>query len=79
MIKNFHYRFLLIATIICGTFFFCSVPEASNTYAWLGLGFTFGFLYFVTYKSFKGLSEERKNEILCLEFFKKIGFDFSKE
>lgn len=79
MIKNFHYRFLLVATFITGCLFICSVPEVSNVINWLLLAGIFFFLYNVTYKSFKRLSQERINEILYLNFFKKIGIDFSKE
>ena len=79
MIKNFHYRFLVIVTTLVGIFFIGSVPEMMKTSTWVIWGFTFFTLCYFTHTSFKNLSQDRINEILYLNFFKKIGCDFSKE
>lgn len=79
MIKNFHYRYLLVITFIVGCLFICSIPEASNMTSWMMFGITFGILCWMTHRAFKNLSKERINEILMLDFFKKIGCDFSEE
>lgn len=79
MIKNFHYRFLLVATFITGCLFIYSVPEASNKCSWIAFGCTFFFLYWVTYKIFKGLSRERINEILFADTLKRFNIDIDEE
>ena len=79
MNKNFYYRFLLITTFITGFLFIGSVPEASNSFAWICLGTVFVILYFVTYRSMKNLSEDRINEILMVDKFKKFGIDINED
>lgn len=79
MIKNFYYRFLFVVTFITGFLFICSVPEVTDMINWILLGCIFSGLYWVTYRSFKDLSKERIDEILYIDFFKKIGYDFSEE
>ena len=79
MIKNFYYRFILVLTIVFGTLFVGSVPEMMKTSNWVTLSLVFFGLFILTYKEFGRLSNERRNEILYLDFFKKIGCDFSKE
>jgi len=79
MVKNFYYRFILVLTIIFGTLFIGSVPEMMKTSNWVTLALIFFSLYALTYKEFSKFSDERRNEILYLDFFKKIGCDFSKE
>lgn len=79
MSKNFYYRFLVIVTTLVGILFIGSVPETMKTSTWIIWTFTFFTLCYFTYTSFKNLSEDRINEILCLNFFKKIGCDFSEE
>lgn len=79
MNKNFYYRMLLVATLIVGGLFICSIPEMSVTFDWVFLGVTFLFLYWVCRKTYGELPQERINEILYLDFFKKIGCDFSNE
>ena len=77
MVKNLYYRVLAIATFVTGVLFVGSVPEA--TAKWMLLGATFFFLAYQMKKDFSKLSQDHINEILCLNFFKKIGCDFSKE
>lgn len=79
MIKNFHYRFLLVITFITGCLFICSVPEASDKTAWMILGGTFGLLYWMSYRAFKNLPQERINEILFADTFKKFGIDINED
>ena len=79
MISNFHYRFLLVITFFVGLFFISSIPEMINFGSWFIWGITFFILGYFVYISFKNLSSERINEILMLDFFKKIGCDFSVE
>lgn len=79
VIKNLYYRVLTIATIFTGILFATSVPEATNNINWMILGAIFLFLAYWMNKDFSRLSQDRINEILYLNFFKKIGCDFSKE
>ncbi len=79
MISNFYYRYLLVITFIVGMFFICSVPEMINFGSWFIWGITFIILGYFVYISFRNLPSERINEILYLNFFKKIGCDFSTE
>ena len=79
MISNFYYRFLLVVTFFVGLFFIGSIPEMINFGSWFIWGITFFILGYFVYISFKNLSSERINEILYLNFFKKIGCDFSEE
>jgi len=79
MIKNLYYRVLAIATLVTGVFFVVSVPELTDNINWVLLGATFLFLAYWMKKDFSKLSQDRINEILYLDFFKKIGCDFSNE
>jgi len=79
MIKNLYYRVLSIATLVTGVFFVVSVPELTDNINWVLLGATFLFLAYWMKKDFSKLSQDRINEILYLDFFKKIGCDFSNE
>lgn len=79
MVKNLYYRVLTIATIFTGILFAMSVPEATNNVNWMLLGATFFFIAYWMKKDFSKLSQDRINEIFYLDFFKKIGCDFSKE
>lgn len=79
MVKNFYYRFLVIVTTLVGILFIGSVPEMMKTSTWIIWAFTFFTLCYFVYINFKNLSEDRINEILWLNFFKKIGCDFSEE
>ena len=75
--KNLYYRVLAIATIFTGILFVSSVPEVTTN--WMLFTATFFFLAYWMKRDFSKLSQDRINEILCLNFFKKIGCDFSKE
>ena len=79
MIKNFFYRFLLVVTLIYGIIFACSTPDDSHFTNWFIFGIGLVILIGMCFYSFKNLSQERINEILCLNFFKKIGCDFTEE
>jgi len=79
MIKNFYYRFLVIATTLVGMVFIGTVPEMVKTSTCVILGVVFFTLCYFVGTIFKNLSQDRINDILCLNFFKKIGCDFSKE
>lgn len=79
MNKNFYYRILLVVTFIVGVLFIGSVPETTKMINWILFGCTFFFLYWITYRSFKGLSKEQIDEILFVNQLKKYGIDINEE
>ena len=79
MIKNFHYRFLLVVTFITGCLFIFSAPAELDNTSWIILGGKFGILCWLSYRTFKALSKERINEILFADTFKKFGIDIDED
>ena len=79
MIKNFHYRFLLVVTFITGCLFIFSAPAELDNASWIILGGVFGLLYWITRRTFKNLSQKRINEILFADTFKKFGIDIDED
>ena len=80
MKRNLYYRVLVIATFVTGILFVTTVPELTDDFInWMIITATFFFLTYSMKKEFSKLSNDRINQILYLNFFKKIGSDFSKE
>ena len=79
MIKNFHYRFLLAVTFITGCLFIFSAPAELDNTSWIILGGIFGIFCWLSHRTFKNLSQERINEILFADTFKKFGIDIDED
>ena len=79
MIKNFHYRFLLVVTFITGCLFILSATAELDNTSWIILGGIFGIFCWLSHRTFKNLSKERINEILFADTFKKFGIDIDDD
>lgn len=70
---NFIYRVILLATVLTGMMLISVDTDYTAMTSVLMLAFVFFSLCFICYKLFKSLSQERMNEILFINTFKKFG------
>ena len=76
--KNFIYRFLIIATILCSVIYISSVDTIKDTGVFIISTIITGTLFLVSWLVFKNINQEDLYEIFFVNKLKKMGFDIDE-